>query len=281
VLAVRSRIPLIAMAITLVTGLLLLGSTAFAADPPGNNGTVKVDDMPFDNDPNNEPHVDCVFQVDFYGFDEGDVAQVTFTAHPPTSDVSGPGQVILQDSGIDVGGDDNSGGGSEAGLDASRTYTLDFSGTTIEPSEQQGFHVKLEVIVTSPNSKNPVVFKKHKVFWVQPCEEETTTTKPGETTTSKPGETTTTKPGETTTTKPGETTTTAPGGASSSMAPSSSAGGGVGGGAASSQPSGGAGVSGLAFTGANSLPLLVAAMALLGLGAITVLASRRRHGGAR
>jgi hypothetical protein len=277
VLAVRSRsrIPLIAMAITLVTGLLLLGSTAFAADPPGNNGTVKIDNMPFDDDPNNEPQVDCVFQVDFYGFDEGDVAQVTFTAHPPTSDVSGPGQVILQDSDIDVGGDDNSGGGSEAGLDASETYTLDFSSTTIEPSEQQGFHVKLEVIVTSPNSVTPV-FKKHKVFWVQPCEEETTTTTTLKSTTTTSMATTTSNKA-TTTTKGQETTSSSQAGGASSSIPSSSAGAGVGGGGASSQPSGGA----LARTGSNALPLLAAAMALLGLGAMTLLASRRRHSGAR
>ena len=38
-----------------------------------------------------------------------------------------------------VGEDDNSGGGSEAGLDASETYTLDFTG--IEPHPQQGFPV--------------------------------------------------------------------------------------------------------------------------------------------
>ena len=47
-------------------------TAAFAAphDPPGNNGTIKVDAAPFDDAPNNEPHVDCVFQIDFYGFDE-------------------------------------------------------------------------------------------------------------------------------------------------------------------------------------------------------------------
>ena len=42
-------------------------------NPPGNNGTIKIDDVPFDDHPNNEPHVGCVFQVDFYGYDEGDL----------------------------------------------------------------------------------------------------------------------------------------------------------------------------------------------------------------
>src|SRR5215217_3796725 len=104
--------------------LLTAGVTAFgagvlpaAADPPGNNGTVKIDGVAFDDHPNNEPHVGCTFEVDFYGYDEGDLnATVTFTSHPPTGD----GDVLLTDT-VDIGEDDNSGGGSEAGLDASVT----------------------------------------------------------------------------------------------------------------------------------------------------------------
>ena len=42
-----------------------------SADPPGNNGTVKVDGEEFDDHPDNEPHVGCIFQIDWYGFDEG------------------------------------------------------------------------------------------------------------------------------------------------------------------------------------------------------------------
>ena len=52
---------------------------------PGNNGTVKIDGVEFDTHPDNEPHVGCVFQVDWYGFDEGDLfSHVTFEVHPPT-----------------------------------------------------------------------------------------------------------------------------------------------------------------------------------------------------
>jgi hypothetical protein len=87
------------------------------ADPPGNNGTVKVDGVVFDDDPNNEPHVDCIFQIDWYGFDEGDfLSHVTFEVRPPT----GKPVVLLEDD-VFIGEDDNSGGGSEAGLDASET----------------------------------------------------------------------------------------------------------------------------------------------------------------
>ena len=43
--------------------------------------------------------------------------------------------MLLQDT-VFIGEDDNSGGGSEAGLDASETYTLDLTG--IEPQPNQG-----------------------------------------------------------------------------------------------------------------------------------------------
>jgi hypothetical protein len=53
--------------------------------PPGNNGTVKVDAEPFDDHPDNQPHVGCTFQIDFYGYDEGDLtASYAFLLWPPT-----------------------------------------------------------------------------------------------------------------------------------------------------------------------------------------------------
>jgi hypothetical protein len=246
--------------LTFPTGLAWAGP-----NPPGNNGTVKIDDTPFDDHPNNEPHVGCVFQVDFYGYDEGDLdATVTFEAHPPTLR-AGEDQVLLTDT-VVIGEDDNSGGGSEAGLDASATYTLDLSG--IEPHADQGVHVKLTIHAEGSQGADV----KHKVFWVTGCgPAPTTTTKPG-------GTTTTTKPGETTTTKPGETTTTKPGASSTSGATSSS-----GettttaavGGSSTTAPGGGQ----LPFTGAGGvLPLLAVGLALVGLGAASLLAKARRGG---
>ncbi len=162
----RNRLLLALAAATLVLGVQLLGGLAVAApNPPGNNGTVKVDDIPFDDHPNNEPHVGCTFQVDFYGFDEGDLfADVSFESHPPT----GPVQVLLTDT-VFIGEDDNSGGGSEAGLDASETYTLDFTG--IQPHPNQGFHVKLTVNAEGSQGADT----KYKVFWVTGCPSGTTT----------------------------------------------------------------------------------------------------------
>jgi hypothetical protein len=239
--------------LTFLTGLAWAGP-----NPHGNNGTVKIDDIPFDDHPDNEPHVGCVFQVDFYGYDEGDLdATVTFEAHPPT----GPVQVLLTDT-VSIGEDDNSGGGSEAGLDASKTYILDLTG--IEPHPNQGVHVKLTV--NAEGSQGADV--KHKVFWVTGCAPSPTTTKPGgTTTTTKPGETTTTQPGASSssgvTSSSGETTTTVAVGGSSTTT-----------------PGGGAGAGGqLPFTGAGgAMPLLAVGLALVGLGAASLLAKARRGG---
>ena len=148
--------------------------------PPGNNGTVKIDGEDFDDHPDNEPHVGCVFQVDFYGFDEGDLfADVIFAVQPPTGN-----EVILEDADIFIGEDDNSGGGSEEGLDASRTYDLTDALAAFEPHPEQGWHVKLTVHADGSQGADV----KHKVFWVTGCE-----TPPPSTTTTTESTTTTTE----------------------------------------------------------------------------------------
>jgi len=251
----------------LLTALLVAGSLTLtqmagaATNPPGNNGTVKIhdkeSDVTLDSNPHNQPHVGCPFTVTFFGFDEGDKAKLVFTAWAPT----GKGTHLLTDT-VDIGADDNSGGGSPSGFDGAKTYTLDFG--SIVPHEQQGFHVKLRVIVTSPNSKTPK-FNKYKVFWAQPCKSSggtTTTTRGGGSTTT----TTTTRGGGSTTTtttrgRPGQTTTTGLGGV------------GGGGGNVPPPPPGQGGV--MPFTGANSIPVAVAGLLLLLVGAAGVLASRR------
>ncbi len=148
-----------AVASASLLGVSAIGGTALA-DPPGNNGTVKIDGVVFDSHPNNEPHVGCNFEVDFYGFDEGPFyADVTFEAQPPT------GRGVLLTDTVFIGGNSSAGGGSEAGLDASREYTLNFAGYKQHP--QQGFHVKLTVNADGSKGANT----KHKVFWVTECEE--------------------------------------------------------------------------------------------------------------
>ena len=196
----RTLIGLIGM----VAGALFLVGTIpgrAAADPggpPGNNGTVKIDGTDFDSHPDNEPHVGCVFQVDFYGYDLGQLfADVTFEVHPPTGN-----EVILEDNDIFIGEDDNSGGGSQAGLDASRTYDLTTLLAEFEPHPEQGWHVKLTV--NADGSQGADV--KHKTFWVTGCQPPPTTSTTSSTTTTTEKPTTTTE--STTTTSSSTTSTT-------------------------------------------------------------------------
>ena len=151
--------------LTLSMMLALVVATPVAAkNPPGNNGTVKVDQLEFDDHPNNEPHVDCRFQIDFYGFDQGDLyADVIFELQSPT--LHDRTMSVAGDTRPFIGEDDNSGAGSggQPGLDASVEYTLSFTGA---PQPQQGYHVKLTILAEGfQKGQGP----KHKVFWVQPC----------------------------------------------------------------------------------------------------------------
>jgi hypothetical protein len=76
-----------------------------------NNGTVKVDGTPFDDLPNNEPHVGCVFQIDFYGYDAGQLfASASFELDPPTGSMI----PLLSKSGIFIGEDSVGPGGPAA-----------------------------------------------------------------------------------------------------------------------------------------------------------------------
>jgi hypothetical protein len=258
----RSKLMVIAVAVFLTAMVTFLAGLASAGpNPPGNNGTIKLDDTPFDDAPNNEPHVGCVFQVDFYGYDQGDLdATVTFEAHPPT----GPVQLLLTDT-VFIGEDDNSGGGSQAGLDASETYTLDFTGITPHPN--QGFHVKLTI--NAEGSQGADV--KHKVFWVTGCAPAPTTTTTGATSTS--GVTSTS--GATTTsaaTSTSEITTTS--GPTTTAKETTSSTSEVGG--SSSSAPGGSGGGVLPFTGAGgTMPLLLVGLVLAGLGGASLLGTRR------
>jgi hypothetical protein len=187
-----------------VVGVSVMGlsQAAWAAKPagspgksghPGNNGTIKIDGVPLQGGPRNEPHVDCDFNLKFFGYDEGADLQATvlFALMPPTLRSEGS-RTLLED--VVPIGEDPPGGGTD--LDASRHYRLDFTG--VDPHPKQGYHVK--VTIHADGSRGADV--KHKVFWVEPCDEPTTTTTVPEETT------TTTVPEVTTTTVPEVTTTT-------------------------------------------------------------------------
>lgn len=134
------------------------------SDPGGNNGTVKVQEVDIDDGhPDNDPHVGCTFDVEWYGFDKGDdiISTVTFEMQAPTASV---GLTVDGDQTVFVGGDSASGAGTNSGFDGEETYTLAFDGP---PHGVQGYHVKLTI--HTPGSRGNDV--KHKVFWVTGCDD--------------------------------------------------------------------------------------------------------------
>lgn len=136
------------------------GSASAGGNPPGNNGTVKVDGLAFDDSLGNEPHVDCLFQIDFFGFDQGNLTgTATFELQPPTGK-----DFLLVDSTF-IGGDP-AGGGTD--LDGSLVEDLSVpiaaSGAIAQPN--QGFHVRLTV--EAQGSIGSMV--KHKTYWVDDCQ---------------------------------------------------------------------------------------------------------------
>jgi hypothetical protein len=204
------------------TGLLVVGTLVMLtsqaatggpkADPRGNNGTIKIDGVALQGGQRNEPHVDCEFALEFFGYDKGDLqAKISFELQAPTRRPSGS-QVLLEDT-LAIG-EDAAGGATD--LDASKLYRLDFTGVT--PHAKQGYHVKVTVNADGSQGAD----KKHKVFWVQPCEVPTTTTTTSTTTTTvttAPTTTTTVAPTTTTTVAPTTTTTAAVLGATTSTVP--------------------------------------------------------------
>jgi len=144
-----------------IAGSVVLLATAPAlADPPGNNGTVKIDGVAFDIHPDNEPHVGCVFQVDFYGFDEGvGDATATFRLHPPT----GRGVLLVDTADNDQ---DPAGGGTDLDFELDVDLSAPIIASGVAPHPIQGWHVKLTV--NAPGSIGADV--KHKVFWVRNCD---------------------------------------------------------------------------------------------------------------
>ncbi len=152
-----------ALAVLAIATLAVVAPSAGArgGNPPGANGTIKVDGRPFEVPPTpaNEPHVGCVFNIDFAGFDQGDyVADVLIEAHPPT----GRGVLITDQVVI---GEDPAGGAVDH--DATATYNLSRPLAAFEAHPQQGHHVKITVSAPGAGGK---IATKHKVIWVQGCE---------------------------------------------------------------------------------------------------------------
>jgi hypothetical protein len=149
------------LSIALTGTIALAKPPADKKNPPGNNGTIKIDGVEFDDHPNNEPHPGCIFEIDLYGYDEGEDlnAEVVFEGHPPT----GGGVLDVEPKTLFIG-EDAAGGGTD--LDASQQYDLSDALAGVTPHPKQGYHVKLTVHADGSIGAD----KKHKVFWVEECE---------------------------------------------------------------------------------------------------------------
>jgi hypothetical protein len=166
-------------------------------DPGGNNGTVKIHDVgDLQAHPDNDPHVTCPFEIDFYNFDANQHLNATIAAQPPSGngEVVWTGDITAHPGTADA---DNPGAGNDFDGDIV-VSTLDLSGLTEHPI--QGFHLKLTITGDGNDG-----ITKHKVFWVKGCGSNGTTTTEGSTSTTE-GSTSTTE--ESTSTTEGSTSTT-------------------------------------------------------------------------
>ena len=243
-----------------------------AGDPRGNNGTIKIEGVDVQTGPpDNNPHQGCTFVVEFYNYDKGDLnATVTFEDKNPTKNAGH--KVVSGNLGPIFIGEDAADGGND--LDAKETYTLSFSG---EPHPQQGYHLKITVHADGSQGNDT----KHKVFWVEGCEQTPPTTEPPTTepptteppTTEPPTtEPPTTEPPTTEppTTEPSTTEPTAPTTESPTASVPTAVNAGMNG------PSSGAGTGGTGF-GVLGGGLLAAGALLLGSGGFIALRRRSQH----
>jgi len=138
--------------------LLALGGPATAGgNPPGNNGTVKVDGATFDG--GNDSHVDCQFAIGFFGYDQGDLTgTATFELQPP----SGNTVLLVGSTAI---GEDPAGGANDfdASLIVDLSGPIASSGAIADPN--QGFHVRLTIDAEGSIGATT----KHKTYWVDNC----------------------------------------------------------------------------------------------------------------
>ncbi|MFC4145244.1 LPXTG cell wall anchor domain-containing protein [Micromonospora mangrovi] len=251
----RRHVARAALTAAAATACLAFAAPAMATgnphNPPGDNGTVKIDGAPFEDKVDNQPHVTCDFELEFFNFDEGQKANITLWAQPPSS--SPKDKVVWSKTGVLISDDPASGAQNDHDeVIRLSAKDLDLTGLTRHP--KQGYHIKLDVDLTDGKAFDD----KHKVFWLQPCE---STGSPSPTPTpSTPG---------------GETPTPTPGGSGNpsqnpsqnpSVNPSGPAGGG-----------GGTGTEGgLPLTGVAATSISLTGLALI-VGGVVLMALRRRR----
>lgn len=135
--------------------------TVQAASPPGNNGTVKIVEAgATDEIPNNDPHVGCAFDIEFRGYDEGDLTATWSLAGQMPS-----GTAEVKNGSVAIG-EDPAGGATDLDAIAHVTVTdAELAAAGLTAQQNQGYHLKLTVHAEGSQGADT----KFKVFWVQGC----------------------------------------------------------------------------------------------------------------
>ncbi|MFU8854592.1 hypothetical protein ACNAW0_27005 [Micromonospora sp. SL1-18] len=228
------------------TACLAFAAPAWATgnphNPPGDNGTVKIDGPPFTDKVDNKPHVTCEFELEFFNFDKDQRANLTLWAQAPSA--TPKDKVVWSKKDVLISDDPASGAANDHDVVIKLSANdLDLTGLTLHP--KQGYHLKLDVKLIGGKSSGA----KSKVFWLQPC----ASSKP-----ENPGK----EPQN-----PGEESQN-PGKPGGTPSPSSSVGGGAGGGSDNS--------GGLPVTGVAATSVALTGLALIG-GGVTLMTLRRRR----
>jgi hypothetical protein len=128
--------------------------------PPGNNGTIKIDEFVMDGGLGNDPHVACGFSVSFFGYDTG--AQDATILISPWEPTRGGKPFTTPTSWVTAM---RSGGNQFDANVQIRAEQLAAAFAGIAPAAQ-GLHVRVEVHVTGSQGADT----KFKMLWVEPCE---------------------------------------------------------------------------------------------------------------
>ncbi|MDE9367439.1 hypothetical protein PZ938_17600, partial [Luteipulveratus sp. YIM 133132] len=186
----RNRNLFVAVGITASLGVGAVAATSAMADPPGNNGTVKVHELgtPAGTE-SNDPKL-CVFNFEAFDLDANQTGNITILPQGGDTDTTDSLTLTLT---------------TDANGDGATAYVNDGGALTLDDG-----HYKATLdnkFGTDPGDK-----AKTKVFKIN-CETSTTTTSTtttSSTSSTTPPETTSTTPPETTSTTPPETTSTTP-----------------------------------------------------------------------
>ncbi|MBQ0896857.1 hypothetical protein ABT214_22100 [Micromonospora purpureochromogenes] len=161
-----------ALAATAATACLAFATPAWASaalqaapgghNPSGDNGTVKIDGAPFSDKVDNQPHVTCDFELEFFNFDEGQRADITLWSQPPSS---APKDKVVWSVKDRLISNDAASGAENDHDEVIRISADDLDLAGLKTNANQGYHIKLDVDLTDGKSSDA----KHKVFWLQPC----------------------------------------------------------------------------------------------------------------